>query len=147
MICLYLKIPEEFVRFIFRTPAGLCMYHLFVWSHLNISHNSQWITLPTQSCLVLYTFCANLLHSLIMWLLVSSISPHNLHLLFCCVLSILALISLFLMALFCAAIWRNSVFLLRFTFLCLVFVYCYYYWLHIVTYWPLTEPSMKDAPV
>ena len=37
----------------------------------------------TQSCLVLYSFCANLLHSLIMWLMVSSLSPHNLHLLFC----------------------------------------------------------------
>ena len=38
------------------------------------------------------TFCASLLHSLSMWLMVSSLSPHNLHLLFCCVLSIFALI-------------------------------------------------------
>ena len=30
------------------------------------------------SCLVLYAFCANLLHSLIMWLIVSSLLPHNL---------------------------------------------------------------------
>ena len=29
----------------------------------------------TQSCLVLYSFCANLLHSLIMWLMVSALSP------------------------------------------------------------------------
>ena len=36
---------------------------------------------PTQSCLVLYSFCATLLHSLIMWLIVL-LSPHNLHLLF-----------------------------------------------------------------
>ena len=28
-------------------------------------HISQWITLPTQSCLVLYYFCANLLHLLV----------------------------------------------------------------------------------
>ena len=49
-----------------RTVAGLCIYHLFVWSNLNFLHISQWITLPTQSCLVLYSFCANLLHSLIM---------------------------------------------------------------------------------
>ena len=86
-----------------KTVAGLCIYHLFVWSNLNCLHISQWITLPSQSCLVLYSFCANLLHSLIMWLMVSSLSPHSLHLLFCCVLSILALIWLVLMVLFCAA--------------------------------------------
>ena len=38
-----------------------------------------------------YTLFSNFLHSLIMWLIVSSLSPHNLHLLFCCVLSIIAL--------------------------------------------------------
>ena len=42
---------------------------------------SLWITLPTQLCLVLHSFCANLLHSLIMWLIISSLSPHSLHLL------------------------------------------------------------------
>ena len=65
-----------------RTGPGLCIYHLFVWSNLNFLHISQWITLSTQSCLVLYSFCANLLHSLIMWLIVSSLSSHSLHLLF-----------------------------------------------------------------
>ena len=99
-----------------RIAAGLYIYHLFGWSNLNFLHISQWITLPTQSCLVLYS-CDNLLHSLIMWLIVSSLSPHNLHLLFCCVLSILALIWLVLMALFCAAIRRDSVSLLKFPFL------------------------------
>ena len=89
-----------------RTGAGLCIYHLLVWSIFNFLHIFQWITLPTQSCLVLYSFCANLLHSLIMWLIVSS--PLS-HLLFCCVLSILALIWLVLLVLFCAAIWRESV--------------------------------------
>ena len=78
-----------------RRGAGLCIYHLFGWSNLNFFHISQWITLPTQSYLVLYSFCANLLHSLIMWLIVSSLSPHNLHLLFCCILSVLALICRF----------------------------------------------------
>ena len=87
-----------------RTGAGLCIYQLFIGSNLNFLHISQWITLPTQSCLVLYSFCANMLHSLIMWLMVSSLSPHNLHLLFCCVLSILALKWLVLSVLFCAAI-------------------------------------------
>ena len=99
------------------TGAGLCIYHLLVWSNLNFLHISQWITLPTQSCLVLYSRCANLLHSLIIWLVVSSLSPHSLHLVFCCVLSILALIWFVLMALSCAAIRRDSVSLLKFPFL------------------------------
>ena len=35
-----------------RTDFELCIYHLFVWSKLNFLHNSQWMTLPTQLCLV-----------------------------------------------------------------------------------------------
>ena len=58
-----------------RTGAGLSIYHLFVWSNWNFLYISQWITLPTQSCLDLYSFCANLLHSLIMWVIVSSLIP------------------------------------------------------------------------
>ena len=53
-----------------RTGAGLCIYHLFGWSNLNFLQISQWITLPTQLCLTLYSFCANLLHWLIKWLIV-----------------------------------------------------------------------------
>ena len=106
-----------------RTDAGLCIYHFLVLSNLNFLHISQWITLPTRSCIVLFSFRANLLHSLIMWLIVSSLSPHSLHLLFCCVLSIHALIWLVLLALFCAAIRRVSVSLLRFPFLSLVQVF------------------------
>ena len=83
----------------------------------------KWITLPNQLCLVLYTFYANLLHSLIMWLIVSSLSLHNRHLLFCCVLSIFAVIWLVLTALFCAAIRRDSVSLLKFLFLSQVQVF------------------------
>ena len=49
----------------FRTDSGLCIYHLFAWSNPIFLHNSQWITLPTQSCLALYSFCANLPHLLI----------------------------------------------------------------------------------
>ena len=62
-----------------RKGVGLYIYHLFVWSNWNCLHISQWIPLPTQSCLALYSFCANMLHSLIMWLIVSSLSPHSLH--------------------------------------------------------------------
>ena len=90
---------------------------MFVWPNFNFLHISQWITLPTQSCLLLYSFCANLRHLLSKWLMVPSLSPHSLHLLFCCVLSILALIGLVLPALFCAAIRRDSVSLLKFPFL------------------------------
>ena len=100
-----------------RTGAGLCIYYLLAWSNLNFLYISQWIPLPSQSCLSLYSLCANLLHLLIMWLMVSSLSPHSLVLLFCCVLSILALIWLVLMVVFCSAIRRDSVSLLKFLFL------------------------------
>ena len=95
-----------------RTGAGLWIFDLLVWSNLNFLHISQWITLLIQSYLVLYSFSANLLHSLIMWLTVSPLSPHSLHLLFCFVLSILTFIRLVLMALLC-----DSVSLLKFPFL------------------------------
>ena len=39
-----------------RRDSSLCIHHLFVWSNLNFLHNSQWITLPTQSYIVLYSF-------------------------------------------------------------------------------------------
>ena len=72
-----------------RTESGLCIYHLSIGSNLNHLHNSQWITFPTQSYQVLYSFCASLLHSFNLWLTVSSLSPYNIHLQFSCVLSIL----------------------------------------------------------
>ena len=88
---LCISTTEIFFAFLFsRTDSGLCVYHLFARSHLNFLYDSPWITLPTQSCVGLYSFCANLLHSL-MWLIVSSLSPHNPHELFWCVLSILCL--------------------------------------------------------
>ena len=54
---------------------GLYIYDLLVWSNLNFLHNSLQITMRNQSCIVLYAFNGNLLHSLIMWLVVSSLSP------------------------------------------------------------------------
>ena len=146
-----------------RRAAVLCIYHLFAWSNLNFLHISQWITLPIQSCLVLYSLCANLLHSLIMWLMVSSLSPHSIHLLFCWVLSILALIWLVLMALFCAAIRSDSVSLLKFSFLsqvqvlsyeilfisrlkrlyiCVFPYFCYY---HYFTSFEFSAPALADS--
>ena len=55
--------------------------------------------------------------------IVSSLLPYNLHLQFCCVLSILALIKLVLMALFYAAIRRDLVSLFRSPFLSLDHVF------------------------
>ena len=106
-----------------RKDAGLCIYHLFVYSNLNFLRISYLITLPTQlwaRCGVLYPICANLLHSLIMWLMVPSLSPLSLHLLFSWVISYLTLILLVLLALFCAAIRRYYVFFLRYSFLSLI---------------------------
>ena len=91
-----------------RTDSWLCIYHLYICSNFNFLHNSLWITLPTQSCLVLYSFCANLLHWL-MRLFASFLSPHNVRLLFFGVLSILTLIWLVFMPLFCAAIMSDSI--------------------------------------
>ena len=74
-----------------RADSGLCTYHLFMWTNLNFLPNSKWIIFPTQSHQVLYSFCVNLLHLLIIWLIFSSQSLHNLHLLFCWILAIFAL--------------------------------------------------------
>ena len=106
-----------------RKDSGLYIYHLFVWSNVNFLHKSQRMILLTQSYLVLHCFCANLLHSLIMWLIVSPLTPHNLHLLFCCMLYILAFIWFVLLTLFFSAIWRDSVSVLRLPFLCNIYVF------------------------
>ena len=99
-----------------RKDSGLGIYHLFVWSNINFLHNSQWTIFPIQSSLVLIFSYANLLHSL-MWLIISSLSPDNLHLLICCMA--------FLIALFCNAIRRDSLYHLRFFFLNYVQVFSY----------------------
>ena len=105
--------PKELVRLILQDRF---------WMNIsfNFLHNSQWITFPIQSCLLLCSFCACLLHSLI-----SSLSPYNLHLLLCCVLSILALIWLVLIVLFWAAITRDLVSLWRFPFCIHVHVFSF----------------------
>ena len=71
---------------------------------------------PTlHSYLDLYSRCAYIPLSLFIWLIVSSSSPYNQHLLFfrlvCSYLTYLIL-----MMLFCAAIWRDSVSLLKYPF-------------------------------
>ena len=63
------RLGDQFVsqnpREVCACHSGLGIYHLFVWSNLNCLHNSQWITLPTQLCLVFHSFCTNLLHIII----------------------------------------------------------------------------------
>ena len=104
--------------------------HLFVWSNFYFLHNSQLITFPTQSCLVLYHFWASLLHSL--WLTVSALSPHNLYLLFFSLLSITCFKIISLYGIIFAAIKRDSLSILRFSLLshghvisCAISLVCY----------------------
>ena len=119
VIRFYVKIPEEFVCVILQDGClvvhipFICMVKFKFLAQFLVDHFAY----PVVSNLIL--FCVNLLHSLTMWFMVSSQSPHNLHLLFCrkCMyICILTLIWLFLIALFCAAIRRDSVSLLRFPF-------------------------------
>ena len=91
MIRLYVKIPEEFVHLILQLRF--------------------WVVHIPFVCMVRFQFLAQfpvdlfahpvMSNLLIMWLMLSSLSPHNLHLLFCCVLSILALIWLVVIVLCC----------------------------------------------
>lgn len=57
------------------------LYHFAFRANPYFLHTSQWIFFPTQSCLLLYTFWANLPHSLTAWITVSSAFPRNLYLL------------------------------------------------------------------
>ena len=54
------------------TGFGLSIYHLLLLlSNFNLLHNSQWITFPTLSYQVLYSFWISLLYSLIIWFTIS----------------------------------------------------------------------------
>ena len=61
--------------------------------------------ISTNSCLVFYSFLANLPHSLIIILIISSLSSYNLHSLFSCVLSIFLSHTL--------SLWRSFMLLLK----------------------------------
>ena len=85
MICQYLQISEFYVSHSLRQIL-VCAYIIWYYGQISVFlHNFQWITFSTFSCLVLCSFCASLLYSLIMWFIISFLSPHNLQLLFCCV--------------------------------------------------------------
>ena len=110
-------IPENFMHPLYRVDSDPCLYYLLAYSNFNFLHNSQWITFPTQSYLLLFSFGVCLLLSLIMRLTIcqhsqiliscpipsvsrfplshtyscTSLVPvgcsYSLHLLFCCVIS------------------------------------------------------------
>ena len=44
-----------------RTDAGLCIYHLLVWSNLNFLHISQWITLRVRTPVALLRSLSNII--------------------------------------------------------------------------------------
>ena len=67
-------------------------------------HNCLLITLPIQSCLLLHTFYTSLLHSFIIRLIISSVSPHWVYLPYCCFLSMFALKYFIFIVLFWAVI-------------------------------------------
>ena len=77
LIRLYLEIPEEFVRLILLDRFWVFLYTICSYGQTSTSCTILSVSpCPPQSCLVWYSFCTNLLHSLIMWLFVSSRSPH-----------------------------------------------------------------------
>ena len=103
-----------------RTDSGFWIYHLYICSNFNYLYNSQLITSTIRFCLVLYSFCTNLLHTLIMYLVVSSLSPYNQHLLFfffCgLIYNYIDMVTSY-GAFFCLVIRKDSVFLIKFPFL------------------------------
>ena len=76
----------EFSMSFSRMDFGLCINHLLVMVISHCLHDSQQIIFSTRPCLVIYSLCVNLLHSLIMKLNFLSFSLQNLHVRFCCVL-------------------------------------------------------------
>ena len=92
VICLYLKIPEEFVCFIFLD--GFLVVHILFVGRVKFKLLAQFpvdpFALPISSSVILF-LCANSMHLLIRWLIVSSLSKESQHL-FCCDLFILVLI-------------------------------------------------------
>ena len=79
-----------------------CAYTICLWLIFQIFTPlppNYFYTFPTKSCLVLYTFRSNWLYLLITWEFISCLSPYNQHLQCCCVVSIFALMCVFLMAL------------------------------------------------
>ena len=99
-----------------RTDSGLGICYSFVWSNLNFLHNSKWIPFPNHLCLIYTIFMLTCWICLLCdW---SFCLYHHITYICCFVASaILAMIWFVPMALFCAAIRRDSISILRFLFL------------------------------
>ena len=72
------------------TLSGTWLYHLSFRSNPHYPDKSQCIALALLSCRFLYSFCANFEQPLMMWLTVSFLSLHILHLASICDLSMVA---------------------------------------------------------
>ena len=93
----FLQNPWEFYASFSLGQILVCVHTIWQYS---VNHNSLCNTFLTHSCQLLYCFCASSHHSLIMWFVVSSLSPRNLHLLFSCPLSI------FVFTFICSSLWH-----------------------------------------
>ena len=75
----WMVISHKILHFSFSTtPSGWCSYHFSPLLMSYLQQSFQWTNLAILSCLLLYSFCANILHSLRMWFIVS---PFWLHIL------------------------------------------------------------------
>ena len=91
-ICLYFKIREEFMGIFLQDRFWVVHIAFVPMVKLQLLAQFQLDPLSHPVVPILYSFCANLLLSFIMWLKMLLLSPHNLHMLFYCVFSILDLI-------------------------------------------------------
>ena len=83
MICLYLKISENFVCHILQVDSGLHKpFGSMVKFQYLVHFPSGSSSLPSH--VVLCSFCTNLLHSLIIWFMVSSIFYFRYHITYIC---------------------------------------------------------------
>ena len=69
---------SNFILSFFTQPSGTCSYHLNFFSSSYFLHNFQCTIFATLSCLLLYSFCVNFLHSAKMWETVSVCSQQSL---------------------------------------------------------------------
>ena len=130
--------------FVFRDPYVLCIYvmyilctfHIFMYGYVTVLHDGFWFVHIPLGSMVKFQFLAQFPvnrhnHPVVPQLklilcqfvtffykviIISSLSPYNVHLLFCWILSIFTLILYAFMALFCVAIRRDTVSLFRFPF-------------------------------
>ena len=103
-LCFFLKIPESFICLILLDTFWFVHGQILISCIIPRGSPS-----PAISTYPWSLFWASLLH-LLNVLTVSFLSPHCLHLSFCCLRSISALIYLILMSLFCVAIKSFSFF-------------------------------------